>query len=478
MKNIILLSIFTFGVSCLLAQSPFRIKVIDSESDDPIENALVWIEEIPLGDQTTDINGMVSFQNIPEDRKVRVNVRKSGYLPQQPEIIANRVAKSDNNIVIRLKQKPKNSPIVIYGEVTDNNGNDLKGANIQVSIIGQSFHALTDESGNYQIKIDPELVRSVPSYKIEVKKEGCSTYRNTENSPKQELVLKDIQLQCEKKEIKRRNLIITGAVLNQQGKTLNNASVLLRAGDIKKEVQTDYLGNYSINIVLEEYNYDIKSVRIEVKYNECTKNEIIDVPTGNTIYKDISLLCEIEKKVEEDKTTQTNLKASDPSIDNIKSYLVNNKIVMHDWWTFAYLKEFKNTELINKIKTDDRIEYHVKFNFEDYISGSLHDSEVYIVYKYDSSYNEWDFDEIIMIYITIDYEIPNESWIKITPISNTKWSCNGDYKLGWRTSPDGETIYSGPDRTEKFKLPKPYTNLWLYSREGKPITLKFTYKPN
>jgi len=471
MKNFTLLLILTFGFTCLHAQSPFRIKVIDSESEDPIENALVWIEEIPLGDQTTDANGMVSFQNIPEDRKVRVNVRKTGYIPQQPEVIANRVAKSDNNIVIRLQKKPKNSPIVIYGEVTDKNGDDIKGASIQVSIIGQSFNALTDENGNYQIKVDAELVQSVPSYKIEVKKEGCSTYRNTENSPKQALVLKDIQLQCEKKEIKRRNLIITGTVLNQQGKTLNNASILLRAGDIKKEVQTDYLGNYSINVILEDYNFEIKSLRIEVKYNECNKNEIIDIPTGNTIYKDISLFCEIEPASELKKQIIPS-EPPEPDIQKIKTDLIGRKMYS---WTFAYLKEFKSEEILKITRGDGRIEYDIKFLFEDYKDGELNESEIYIVYT-KGSYG-WTLDDFQMIYFTRDVEIPHDKWIKFYPIKDCNFSIKNEYKLEWKTSTSDEVINSGPDFPGALrKLPSsPYYR--VSAREDKPVTVRFTFKP-
>lgn len=129
------ISLLFFFLSLILnAQSPFRVKVIDAQTSDNIAKAIVFIEEIPLPDQETDINGFVVFQNVPEDRKVRVNVHKKGYLPNQTEVVANRIIKVDNNIVIKLEKEPILPQVIIYGEVSNKGGDEVEG------VIGGSQH--------------------------------------------------------------------------------------------------------------------------------------------------------------------------------------------------------------------------------------------------------------------------------------------------------------------------------------------------
>lgn len=187
--------LFTLSFS-LYSQSSFRVKVIDAQTSENIEKAIVFIEEIPLPDQETDRYGVVFFQNVPEDRKVRVNVRKKGYLPKQIEIVANRAIKVDNNIIIKLDREPISPKIIFYGEVNDQEGNDVQDAIVEISILGKPYTAKTDESGNYQISIDGSLLESVSSFHIEVKKTNCEKYKSSEAVPKSEIINKDIKLNC------------------------------------------------------------------------------------------------------------------------------------------------------------------------------------------------------------------------------------------------------------------------------------------
>lgn len=190
---------FALLLLSLNAQSSFRIKVIDSKSSENIEKAIVFIEEIPLPDQETDRYGVVSFQNVPEDRKVRVNVRKKGYVPNQTEIVANRAIKVDNNIIIKIEQEPTSPQVIIYGEVTDKGGNEIEDAIVEVSILGKPYSTKTDNSGNYQIKIDRSVFKSVASFQIEAKKLDCERNKMIESVPQSEIINKNIMLICEGK---------------------------------------------------------------------------------------------------------------------------------------------------------------------------------------------------------------------------------------------------------------------------------------
>jgi len=196
MKKIAFSTAFLAFAIALMGQSPFRVKVIDSQTSENVEKAIVFIEEIPLPDQETDKYGVVSFQNVPEDRKVRVNVRKKGYLPNQTEVVANRAIKVDNNIIIKLQKEPTTPQVIIYGEVSDIKGNEIDNATVEVSILGKPFSTKTDKSGNYQIRVDGNVISSVPTFQFEVKKQGCTKMKSTENTPKSELVNKDVVLVC------------------------------------------------------------------------------------------------------------------------------------------------------------------------------------------------------------------------------------------------------------------------------------------
>lgn len=196
MKNIAFCAFFLLLNNFLNGQSPFRIKVVDAQTSENIEKAIVFIEEIPLPDQETDKYGIVSFQNVPEDRKVRVNIRKKGYIPNQTEVVANRALKVDNNIVIKLEKEPTTPQFIIYGEVSDKEGNELEEVTVEVSVLGKPYFAKTDKSGNYQIRIDGNLLKSVPTFQIEAKKVGCDRFKSSESVTKSEMINKDIVLQC------------------------------------------------------------------------------------------------------------------------------------------------------------------------------------------------------------------------------------------------------------------------------------------
>lgn len=196
MKKYFIVFLFSIIGTALNAQGSFRIKVVDSKTIEGIAKALVFIEEIPIPDQETDVFGLVTYQNVPQDRKVRVNVRKKGYLPQQVEIVANKEIKVDNNIVIKLEKESTKPQVIIYGEVTDKNNEEVVGASVEVTILGRPYSDITDSSGNYQIKIDRSILISVPSFQIEAKKKDCERAKSTEAVLQSDYINKDIKLNC------------------------------------------------------------------------------------------------------------------------------------------------------------------------------------------------------------------------------------------------------------------------------------------
>jgi hypothetical protein len=180
----------------LHSQSWFRVKVVDSESKASIQEAIVYIEEIPLGDKYTDRNGLVIYQNVPEDRKVKLNIRKPGYQFRSIDIVANRDIGPDNNIVVELSKEDIVPQKIIWGEIVNASGDEIIEATVELNIAGEVFRTESDESGNYRFKISSEIFSISQRFKIEIKANGCSDYRETIQNPSTLVFNKDFEIKC------------------------------------------------------------------------------------------------------------------------------------------------------------------------------------------------------------------------------------------------------------------------------------------
>lgn len=195
MKKLCILILLVFP--CIsYGQAQFRVKIIDEETKGPIQGALVYIEELPVGDQETDVNGQVVFQNVPEDRKVRVNVRKAGYNPSQKEIVANNQIKSDNNTIILLSKVQENKDLVFWGYVHDENDLEVSNATIDFNFAGEIFSTKTNEKGNYRLKIDKSKIHRINSYRVVVYSNICERFTLDRLLGNTEIENIDFELPC------------------------------------------------------------------------------------------------------------------------------------------------------------------------------------------------------------------------------------------------------------------------------------------
>lgn len=85
----------------------------------------------------------------------------------------------------------------------------------------------------------------------------------------------------------------------------------------------------------------------------------------------------------------------EPDIEKIKTDLIGQKI---PGWMFSYLKEFKSSEILKTTKSENSIDYHVKFNLIDSNSSNSHDCELSLIYLYNDK--GWFLNEINTLYIT------------------------------------------------------------------------------
>lgn len=192
---LILLNVTLLSVT-LSSQSFFRVKVIDEVSKESIEGAIVFIEEIPIGDKVTNRDGFVVYQNVPSDRKVRINIRKPGYVPEQEEVVANRDIGPDNNVVIELERESSEPQKIIWGEVIDSEGRDIGNARVEINLAGKVYSSSSDDSGNYRFRIKASDFMGLSSLRIEVETSNCEKYREDVNIPAQNIFNYDVQLKC------------------------------------------------------------------------------------------------------------------------------------------------------------------------------------------------------------------------------------------------------------------------------------------
>ena len=176
-----------------------------------------------------------------------------------------------------------------------------------------------------------------------------------------------------------------------------------------------------------------------------------------------SIYSEVENKI-------SSIKDPEPDIEKIKTDLIGQKI---PGWNFSYLSEYKSAEILNATRGNDRVEYQIKFHLRDEARNTEHDCEVLSVYLQGDQ--GWYFNNVLMFYLTYDNEIPSDKWIRITPLQNCTFSVTDDQKLSWKTDNWTAEIKTGPD-APNATLPSSKSYL-IRSREGHPVTVKFTYRP-
>jgi hypothetical protein len=161
----------------------------------------------------------------------------------------------------------------------------------------------------------------------------------------------------------------------------------------------------------------------------------------------------------------------EPDIEKVKSDLLGHEI---PGWSFDYLNEFEKITIAGKTRSGDRLELDVIVNLEGQTAKDKHEAQIYIVYYKGS--DDWNIGDVKAKYITYDNVISPDSWTQIIPLTNTSWTADNLHNLVWKTYEYGEEFHSGPG---KPGVTLPNSNVYfIKSEEGKPVTVKFTYKPN
>jgi hypothetical protein len=162
----------------------------------------------------------------------------------------------------------------------------------------------------------------------------------------------------------------------------------------------------------------------------------------------------------------------EPDVTKIKSDIIGQQI---PGWTFSYLNEFTDAQILDIARSADRLEYQMKFDLVDNSANSKHECQAVVVYLQNE--DGWYMNNVSMNYITYSYTLYPDRYVQITPLQGCGWQAENKYKMSWKTSNwdfAGETI-TGPDQGAA-SLPSSSV-YFLKSLEDKVIDVKFTYRP-
>ncbi len=196
MKRLLISVLFIFILTKCYSQNPFRIKIIDKETDENIKDVNTYVDEIPGSDKYSDANGLVYYNNFPKDRKVSINIKKKGYITQVIEVLASPLATSDNFRIVKFEKGIDLNKLIIWGKVEDFNGKNIKNETIALNYLGKSLTTITDNYGNYRFEIEKSLFKPIKSFYLEIEASNCEKNKSTEEYHGELTIQKNIVLKC------------------------------------------------------------------------------------------------------------------------------------------------------------------------------------------------------------------------------------------------------------------------------------------
>jgi hypothetical protein len=164
-----------------------------------------------------------------------------------------------------------------------------------------------------------------------------------------------------------------------------------------------------------------------------------------------------------------------PDIEKIKTDLLGHKIFM---WNFEALSEFNQATIQNVNENSNYAEFNIKLHLVGYLNPEtdIHDAEMLVSYR--QSNEGWTLSDIKPIYYTQNYIAPSNGWATINfsslPRINYTISHNGQ-KFWIKDNYYGTKYKGGPDG-DQYHLSS--SEIYIMSREIKPITLTFKFTPN
>jgi len=197
MRTIFSFAFLSFFKIALFAQNtvPVVFYIDDADSHREVVGALVSIKQTGYNTKPTGGGGRVSFDNVPVG-EIEYNISKEGYqFKSDRENVSSEIKSNTFRVSLQKIPSPDDKKILVTGEVTDADGNELKDAWVEVKIADVERTVTTNESGNYTLDITPNSKFPATSMRIEVKKGTC---KKTEviDLNRTNMVYKDFKLDC------------------------------------------------------------------------------------------------------------------------------------------------------------------------------------------------------------------------------------------------------------------------------------------
>ena len=167
-----------------------------------------------------------------------------------------------------------------------------------------------------------------------------------------------------------------------------------------------------------------------------------------------------------------NIKSPEPDHDKIKNDLLGRQIT---GWKFEYLNEFNKVSTENVIRGSSRLEYVLNLELKG--SAGIHICNCLVVYRLIDE--QWIFETVDLISITYDNIFYTDKWTPVTPLYGCAYEFDNKFKLEWEVNRgyfgNKDHFNTGPDASNS--VPIESSKYLIRSREGKTVTVRFTYKP-
>jgi hypothetical protein len=164
------------------------------------------------------------------------------------------------------------------------------------------------------------------------------------------------------------------------------------------------------------------------------------------------------------------IKDPEPTADQIKADLIGKKML---GWNFDFLNEFQTFGVTSTSRAGDRVEYTLKMTLQGANAPDRHEAAAVAAYRLGES--GWAFESIQAKTFTWDNEIPSGQWREIHLLADANYTVADDHRITVKTWSWGTEYRVGPD-SPSVQWPSSST-LLVTSREGKPVTVRFTYRP-
>ena len=234
---------------------PVTGKVTDEEGK-PVAGAPVTVK---VGDKeytgNTDQDGKFSIPVTPETsgkQPVEVSVGETDTTKPANKTTNANVAKQDAKVTVDpIADAKAGKEVPVTGKVTDEQGNPVANAPVNVTVDGKTYTGTTDEDGNYNIPVTPTKEGNLPvnvSVGPTNKTNGAKANTTAKVTKQEPTVTVDPVSDAEV----GKPTNVTGKVTDEEGKPVAGAPVSVKVGDKTYNGTTDKDGKFSIPVTPEE----------------------------------------------------------------------------------------------------------------------------------------------------------------------------------------------------------------------------------